>query len=185
MSIVFLFFLFTYVNNKVIILLNIKRWCVFLDKSNDYVISEKIRIELANFVKQKREETNLGLNQISIKADVASSIWSRLENAKLSKINPFLLQKVGRALNIDYKELYKIVGFLDKNEIIKDSFIVQQNSHTGDIKVNVNYYLLSCNCSICNKFAKLSNYQKEKVLYFIEKIEKRELKNKRGGLYAK
>ena len=138
MSIVFLFFLFTYVNNKVIILLNIKRWCVFLDKSNDYVISEKIRIELANFVKQKREETNLGLNQISIKADVASSIWSRLENAKLSKINPFLLQKVGRALNIDYKELYKIVGFLDKNEIIKDSFIVQQNSHTGDIIVGNN-----------------------------------------------
>lgn len=109
-----------------------------MDKSNDYVISEKIRVELANFVKQKREETNLGLNQISIKADVASSIWSRLENAKLSKINPFLLQKVGRALNIDYKELYKIVGFLDKNEIIKDSFIVQQNSHTGDIIVGNN-----------------------------------------------
>lgn len=110
----------------------------FLDKSNDYVISEKIRIKLANFVKQKREEINLGLNQISIKADVASSIWSRLENAKLSKINPFLLQKVGKALNIDYKELYKIVGFLDKNEIIKDSFIVQRNSHTGNIIVGNN-----------------------------------------------
>lgn len=110
----------------------------FLDKSNDYIISEKIRVELANFVKKEREKTNLGLNQISIKADVASSIWSRLENAKLSKINPFLLQKVGKALNIDYKELYKIVGFLDKNEIIKDSFIVQQNSHTGDIIVGNN-----------------------------------------------
>lgn len=110
----------------------------FLDKSNDYIISEEIRVELANFVKKEREKTNLGLNQISIKADVASSIWSRLENAKLSKINPFLLQKVGKALNIDYKELYKIVGFLDKNEIIKDSFIVQQNSHTGDIIVGNN-----------------------------------------------
>ena len=109
-----------------------------MDKSNDYIISEKIRVELANFVKKEREKTNLGLNQISIKADVASSIWSRLENAKLSKINPFLLQKVGKALNIDYKELYKIVGFLDKNEIIKDSFIVQQNSHTGDIIVGNN-----------------------------------------------
>lgn len=109
-----------------------------MDKSNDYIISEEIRVELANFVKKEREKTNLGLNQISIKADVASSIWSRLENAKLSKINPFLLQKVGKALNIDYKELYKIVGFLDKNEIIKDSFIVQQNSHTGDIIVGNN-----------------------------------------------
>ena len=109
-----------------------------MDKSNAYIISEKIRVELANFVKKEREKTNLGLNQISIKADVASSIWSRLENAKLSKINPFLLQKVGKALNIDYKELYKIVGFLDKNEIIKDSFIVQQNSHTGDIIVGNN-----------------------------------------------
>lgn len=109
-----------------------------MDKSNDYIISEEIRVELANFVKKEREKTNLGLNQISIKADVASSIWSRLENAKLSKINPFLLQKVGKALNIDYKELYKIVGFLDKNEIIKDSFIVQQNNHTGDIIVGNN-----------------------------------------------
>lgn len=169
MSIVFLFFLFTYVNNKVIILLNIKRWCVFLDKSNDYVISEKIRIELANFVKQKREETNLGLNQISIKADVASSIWSRLENAKLSKINPFLLQKVGRALNIDYKELYKIVGFLDKNEIIKDSFIVQQNSHTGDIIVgNNSTQKVITNTASNLDLAGLSPEQIEEVRKYIE-----------------
>lgn len=69
--------------------------------------------------------------------------------------------------------------------MIKNNIVIQNNQHLGDIKVNINYYLLSCNCSICNKFAKLSNYQKEKVLYFIEKIEKRELKNKRGGLYAK
>lgn len=140
-----------------------------MDKSNDYVISEKIRIELANFVKQKREETNLGLNQISIKADVASSIWSRLENAKLSKINPFLLQKVGRALNIDYKELYKIVGFLDKNEIIKDSFIVQQNSHTGDIIVgNNSTQKVITNTASNLDLAGLSPEQIEEVRKYIE-----------------
>jgi len=109
-----------------------------LEKENDYIISLDTRKILGDFIKKKRELSGFGLNQISLKGGISKALWSRLENAKLSKINPFLLQKVGRALNIDYKELYKIVGFLDKNEIIKDSFIVQQNSHTGDIIVGNN-----------------------------------------------
>lgn len=60
--------------------------------------------------------------------------------------------------------------------MIKNNIVIQNNQHLGDIKVNVNYYLLSCNCPVCSKFAKLSNYQKGKVLYFIEEIEKRKIK---------
>ena len=109
-----------------------------MEKENDYIISIETRKLLGEFIKEKREFLGFGLNQISLKGGISKALWSRLENAKLSKINPFLLQKVGKALNIDYKELYKIVGFLDKNEIIKNSFIVQQNNHTGDIIVGNN-----------------------------------------------
>lgn len=55
--------------------------------------------------------------------------------------------------------------------MIKNNIVIQNNQHLGDIKVNVNYYLLSCNCSICNKFAKLSNYQKEKILSLINEMQ--------------
>lgn len=90
-----------------------------IKKENDYTVPEEIRKKLGNYVKNRREHLGIGLNQISVKTDVASSLWSRLENGKVLKINPFLLQKIGEGLKIDYKELYKIVGYLDedKNEI--------------------------------------------------------------------
>lgn len=137
MSTLFSFSEFTTVTTLYIILFKEGGVCI-LEKENDYIISLDTRKILGDFIKKKRELSGFGLNQISLKGGISKALWSRLENAKLSKINPFLLQKVGRALNIDYKELYKIVGFLDKNEIIKDSFIVQQNSHTGDIIVGNN-----------------------------------------------
>lgn len=90
-----------------------------VDKINDYVVPEEIRKKLGFYIKERREKLGIGLNQISVKTDVASSLWSRLENGKVLKINPFLLKKIGEGLKIDYKELYKIVGYLDedKNEI--------------------------------------------------------------------
>lgn len=90
-----------------------------VDKINDYVVPEEIRKKLGLYIKEKREKLGIGLNQISVKTDVASSLWSRLENGKVLKINPFLLKKIGEGLKIDYKELYRIVGYLDedKNEI--------------------------------------------------------------------
>lgn len=90
-----------------------------VDKINDYVVPEEIRKKLGLYIKERREKLGIGLNQISVKTDVASSLWSRLENGKVLKINPFLLKKIGEGLKIDYKELYRIVGYLDedKNEI--------------------------------------------------------------------
>lgn len=91
-----------------------------VDKINDYVVPEEIRKRLGEYIKERREKLGIGLNQISVKTDVASSLWSRLENGKVLKINPFLLKKIGEGLRIDYKELYRIVGYLDeeKQEIV-------------------------------------------------------------------
>lgn len=91
-----------------------------VDKINDYIVPEEIRKKLGEYIKERREKLGIGLNQISLKTDVANSLWSRLENGKVLKINPFLLKKVGEGLRIDYKELYRIVGYLDeeKKEIV-------------------------------------------------------------------
>nr|WP_274722869.1 S24 family peptidase [Cetobacterium somerae] len=55
---------------------------------------------------------------MAVKIDVVSSLLSRLENGKVLKVNPFLLKKISEGLKINYKELYKIVGYLEEDEEI-------------------------------------------------------------------
>ncbi|MGL5620828.1 XRE family transcriptional regulator [Cetobacterium sp.] len=85
---------------------------------NDYIIPEEIRTKLGEYIKNIREQNGLGLNQLAVKIDVVSSLLSRLENGKVLKVNPFLLKKISEGLKIDYKELYKIVGYLEEDEEI-------------------------------------------------------------------
>lgn len=85
---------------------------------NDYIIPEKTRVKLGEYIKNIREKNGLGLNQLAVKIDVVSSLLSRLENGKVLKVNPFLLKKISEGLKIDYRELYKIVGYLEEDEHI-------------------------------------------------------------------
>ncbi|MGB6127873.1 MAG: XRE family transcriptional regulator [Psychrilyobacter sp.] len=85
---------------------------------NDYIVSEEMRIKLGNFIKNKRESKNYGLNQFCMNSDIQTSLYSRLENGKVQKINPYLLKKIAKGLKIDYKELYIIVGYLEEEETI-------------------------------------------------------------------
>lgn len=85
---------------------------------NDYIIPEKTRVKLGEYIKNIREKNGLGLNQLAVKIDVVSSLLSRLENGKVLKVNPFLLKKISEGLKIDYRELYKIVGYLEEDEDI-------------------------------------------------------------------
>lgn len=87
---------------------------------SDYIVSEEMRIKLGNFLKDKRESKHYGLNQFCMNSDIQTSLYSRLENGKVQKINPYLLKKIAKGLRIDYKELYKIVDYLEEaplNEI--------------------------------------------------------------------
>lgn len=83
---------------------------------NKYVIDLEKRKKLGNFVKKIREGKNLGMNQLAIKIDITTSLLHRLENGQTQKISPFLIREVARGLRIDYKELYKIVGYLDEED---------------------------------------------------------------------
>lgn len=83
---------------------------------NKYVIEETKRKKLGDFLKKTREEKKLGMNQLAVKIDVTTSLLHRLENGQTQKISPFLLKEVAKGLKIDYKKLYKIVGYLDEKE---------------------------------------------------------------------
>lgn len=90
-----------------------------MDDYNSYEVSKKIREDLGNYIKECREKSNLGLNQFCLKTGVQPSLFSRLENGKLLKINPFLLQKISCGLKIDYKDLYKMIGYLDNKDFLE------------------------------------------------------------------
>lgn len=93
-----------------------------MNNENRYIISEERRIKLGKYIKDLRINkltSKYGLNDFAEAVGVASSVISNLENGKIQKINPFLLQDISKVLGIDYKILYKIVGFLNEDEKIE------------------------------------------------------------------
>lgn len=88
---------------------------------NMYEVSEEKRLKLGKFLKEKRFQKNYGLNQFAIKTGVNKSILSRLESGNILKINPFMLKDIAKGLNINYKELYKTVGYLEEEDYTFDS----------------------------------------------------------------
>ena len=61
--------------------------------------------------------------------------------------------------------------------MINNNITVQNNTHTGDIKVCVNYYFIlvtTKNCDVCSEYEKLENIQKEKVIKFIQELTKQD-----------
>lgn len=92
-----------------------------MNPENKYIISKEKREKLGKYIKEARLShlpNKLGLNELAEITNTASSLISNLENGKIQKINPFLLQDIANGLEIDYKILYKIVGFLNDNENI-------------------------------------------------------------------
>ncbi|SJZ95605.1 hypothetical protein SAMN02745174_02070 [Cetobacterium ceti] len=159
---------------------------------NDYIVPEKNRIKLGKYLKDKREINGFGLNQLAIKVDVVSSLLSRLENGKVLKINPFLLKKIAEGLRIDYKELYKIVGYLNEEDFEKNKYeeklkemekqlkecneklTIQNNNNNGHIIIGNgnNIKKIYGNTELAKELNELDDKQKEKVLKFINEYIK-------------
>lgn len=87
---------------------------------NNNEIEEKLRIKLGNYIEELREKKGYTFNQLALKSGVNVKSLNEIKFGKSKKVNPFHLQKIAKALNIDYKELYRIVGYLDeeKREVV-------------------------------------------------------------------
>lgn len=139
---------------------------------DDYIVPETNRLKLAECLKKRRKELQLGLNQISLKLNITSSLYSRLENGKLLKINPFLIQKIADGLKLDYKELYKIVGYLREEdfESNKEYNHCSKNNIAGN-NGNINLGKI-INSSVNNgetiSLSNLTDSEKEQVRNFID-----------------
>ena len=70
---------------------------------------------LGKYIKDIRLKKFPKLESFSIASGINKGTLSRLENGKLAKnISPFLLKDVAEVLEIDYKDLYRIVGYLEE-----------------------------------------------------------------------
>lgn len=74
------------------------------------------RSKLSEYIVRIKEKRNLGFNQLSLKAGLNPSVLNRILKTETKIINPYQLKKIASALRIDYKELYEIIGYLDKEE---------------------------------------------------------------------
>lgn len=80
------------------------------------IIDEEKRKELGDYLKKVMAEKNIGFNQLSIKTQINIKPLNEILYGRQQKINPFYLQIIAYGLRIDYKELYKIVGYLNDDD---------------------------------------------------------------------
>lgn len=98
------------------------------DEKNKNIILEEKRIKLGEYIKDTRlnkSAIKYGLNELAEAIGVTNSVISNLENGKIQKINPFLLQDIAEVLGIDYKILYKIVGFIKEDDPLIEEKLVK------------------------------------------------------------
>lgn len=87
----------------------------------DVKISQEKIMRLREYILKIMDEKKIGFNQLKLKADLNSkTLTDLLYSESKERINPFYLQKIALALRIDYKELYRIVGYLDYSLVEQD-----------------------------------------------------------------
>lgn len=89
-------------------------------KENLTEIPGEARLRLSKYIIEVKEKRKLGFNQLSLKSGLNPASLNRILKGSYKIINPYQLKQIASALRIDYKELYEIIGYLDKEKEKKD-----------------------------------------------------------------
>jgi len=71
--------------------------------------------EFGTYIKRIRENKNMTLNQVALYADISAAQLSRIENGKRETPKPVTVEKIAKALRVDYEELMVVAGYLDES----------------------------------------------------------------------
>lgn len=69
--------------------------------------------EFGDYIKNIRESKNMTLNQVALYAEISAAQLSRIETGKRGTPKPQTIEKIARALKVDYTELMEIAGYLE------------------------------------------------------------------------
>lgn len=76
-------------------------------------------IELGQYIRKIRKEKGISAYSIEKTHGFSRQFWSRIElGTQKSALKPDLLKKIATILEINYFELYMIVGYSDKETLI-------------------------------------------------------------------
>ncbi|WP_312505466.1 helix-turn-helix transcriptional regulator [Lysinibacillus sp.] len=74
--------------------------------------------EFGNYIKNIRESKNMTLNQVALYAEISAAQLSRIETGKRGTPKPQTIERIARALKVDYNELMSIAGYIETDSSI-------------------------------------------------------------------
>ena len=84
-----------------------------------FIIEFEKTIELGIILKKARERLNLTTQEVNQKTNISTTDINYIENGKKNKINPFMLKKLCQLYKINLLEIYEMIGYIDKNDLIE------------------------------------------------------------------
>lgn len=117
--------------------------------------------QLAKILKEARIKKEYSTRKLAELSKVASNAEiSMLENAKRLKPDPIMLKSVAKILDLDYIELFQLIGYIDKNvpETVKNT--------QGPLDQEIKVY---SSISMENDEIKFSNFLKTVYLPYCDK----------------
>ena len=84
-----------------------------------FIIEFEKTIELGIILKKARERLNLTTQEVSQKTNISTTDINYIENGKKNKINPFMLKKLSQLYKLNLLEIYEMIGYIDKNDLIE------------------------------------------------------------------
>ncbi len=91
---------------------------------------------LGEYIKNKRIIKNISAYQIEKTYGIDRSLWSKLENGKQKSLpKPEFLMQIAKILEINYVELYVVVGYITTKSIVEyfsDSHRIREKDKRGN-----------------------------------------------------
>ena len=121
-------------------------------------------IVLGEYIRSKRVEKGIGLREMAEHLSISPAYLSNLESGKHPMINPLLLKKISRKLNIDHLKLFKMIGYTDKDtEELKKEITSELLDEIDDVEIG----------KILGKLMEMSPEELELVKQYMEFIAKK------------
>ena len=121
-------------------------------------------IVLGEYMRSKRVEKGIGLREMAEHLSISPAYLSNLESGKHPMINPLLLKKISRKLNIDHLKLFKMIGYTDKDtEELKKEITSELLDEIDDVEIG----------KILGKLMEMSPDELQLVKQYIEFISKK------------
>lgn len=76
--------------------------------------------DFGSYIKRIRESKNMTLNQVALYAEISAAQLSRIETGKRGTPKPMTIERIAKALRVDYEELMVKAGYIEASKPLED-----------------------------------------------------------------